>query len=671
MGDILLALSSSLEKIIMYKKYGVKGVLSVSAALVLASILSVGNALADSSNSLLPTANGNYTQWTPSTGTNHAANVDETPCNGLTDYNSTTVAGNRDSYTVDISSVPNGATITAIAVQPCASRVTSGGAAPTMNIFYRYGGVDSADSGSYSLSGTTPADLATTTYSSLSKIKSATSTLEIGAVLTSGAKGARLSRISTQITYTPLTSPSGLNATASISSSSVALTWTDNSSNETNFEVLRSTNGGVSYSHLATTSANVVSYTDTAVVASTTYFYEVRAYNAGGYSSVSNSASATTSSAPAAPSSLNATASTSTASIALTWTDNSSNETNFEVLRGTDGINYNHLATTSANAISYTDNAVSASTTYYYEVRAYNGFGYSAVSNSASATTAGPPNAPSGLSASASATLKQVALGWTDNSTNETNFEVRRGTDGINYTHLATTSANVVSYTDTSVSSSTTYYYLVRAYGSLGYSAVSNAATTTTGAIPVSPSGLGLVSSTTALEIDLSWADNSDNELAFLVERSTTSPTTGFKSIATPAANSTTYADTNLTAGTLYYYRVSADNGYGTSTPSAVASATAASAPNAPTSLSLNVSTSSDVTLNWTDNATNELGFRIERSTIIGTTTTGFSQYATTTTDVTTYTDSALVSGTYTYRVRAYNDVGNSLYSNSASTTIP
>jgi hypothetical protein len=55
-----------------------------------------------------------------------------------------------------------------------------------MNIFYRFGGVDSADAGNYSLSGTTPTDLATTTFSGLLLAKGSSSTLEVGAVLSSG-----------------------------------------------------------------------------------------------------------------------------------------------------------------------------------------------------------------------------------------------------------------------------------------------------------------------------------------------------------------------------------------------------------------------------------------------------------------------------------------------------
>jgi hypothetical protein len=70
-----------------------------------------------------------------------------------------------------------------------------------MNVFYRFSGVNSSDAGFYVLSGTTPVQLATTPFTSLSLAKGSGSTLEIGAVLSSGNKGARLSRIATTVTY--------------------------------------------------------------------------------------------------------------------------------------------------------------------------------------------------------------------------------------------------------------------------------------------------------------------------------------------------------------------------------------------------------------------------------------------------------------------------------------
>jgi titin len=71
----------------------------------------------------------------------------------------------------------------------------------------------------------------------------------------------------------------------------------------------------------------------------------------------------------------------------VSWTDNSNNETEFRVQRSTDGINFSLIATVGANVTSYSNIGLTASTKYYYRVRAYNTAGLSAVSNVASATT--------------------------------------------------------------------------------------------------------------------------------------------------------------------------------------------------------------------------------------------------------------------------------------------
>jgi hypothetical protein len=90
---------------------------------------------------------------------------------------------------------------------------------------------------------------------------------------------------------------------------------------------------------------------------------------------------------PAAPSGLTATA-TSSSQINLTWTDNSTNETGFKIERKTGAAGtWSQITTTAAGATSYSNTGLSASTTYYYRVRATNATGDSSYSNEANATT--------------------------------------------------------------------------------------------------------------------------------------------------------------------------------------------------------------------------------------------------------------------------------------------
>ncbi len=77
-----------------------------------------------------------------------------------------------------------------------------------------------------------------------------------------------------------------------------------------------------------------------------------------------------------------------------------------------------------------------------------------------------------------------------------------------------------------------------------------------------------------------------------------------------------------------------------------------------PTGLTGNVVSPTQINLTWTDNSTNETGFKIERRTG----STNYDVVGTVNQDVLNFSDSGLTpSTTYTYRVYAYNAVGNSL----------
>lgn len=75
----------------------------------------------------------------------------------------------------------------------------------------------------------------------------------------------------------------------------------------------------------------------------------------------------------------------------LSWLDHSDNESGFKIERSADGNNFTEIAITGAGISAYADTNLSADTTYYYQVRSYNGFGNSTYSNVAYATTDSAP----------------------------------------------------------------------------------------------------------------------------------------------------------------------------------------------------------------------------------------------------------------------------------------
>ncbi len=186
---------------------------------------------------------------------------------------------------------------------------------------------------------------------------------------------------------------------------------------------------------------------------------------------------------------------------------------------------------------------------------------------------------------------------------------------------------------------------------------------------PAAPSNLAAAAVSTS-QVDLSWTDNSSNETGFKIERKTGTGGT-WSQVATVGAGTTTCQNTGLSASTTYFYRV---RSYGTSGNSAYSNEAGATTPAppptppaAPSGLSATAASSSRIDLSWSDNSSNETGFKVERKTGSGGT---YAQIASVAAGVTAYQDSGLAaSTTYYYRVRAYNTAGNSSYSNEANAT--
>src|SRR5581483_5893816 len=96
-------------------------------------------------------------------------------------------------------------------------------------------------------------------------------------------------------------------------------------------------------------------------------------------------------------------------------------------------------------------------------------------------TALSTPAAPSGLAATAPASSTEADLSWTDNASNESSYVVERSATGAfdNPTTFKLP-AGTTSFVDSSVATSTTYWYRVKAINATGSSEYSGTASVTT-----------------------------------------------------------------------------------------------------------------------------------------------------------------------------------------------
>lgn len=492
---------------------------------------------------------------------------------------------------------------------------------------------------------------------------------------------------------------------------------------------------------------------------------------------------------PAAPTNLTATAQ-SGVKIALAWTDNSDNEDGFRLERSTDGVNFTVLATLGVNETSYGDSSIEPTTHYYYRVRAYNVLGDSDFSNVADATSgaAGTPahvyhfDEGSGTTTNDSAdknpgTFTQTGaptwvapgrvgsaalsfggaggvvtsrdlstdLGGTATLTawiktrqvgNNTAWQAPAITGVENQAsgndvfwgfidaagHIGIQAGDGAGALSTSIVNNGLWHHVaftrdsatgvMRVYvdGNLqrtvtgdagaktsqfrllgGLTTVDGGGVNQTGAIyfngqidevqiypdvlssnqiatlgKVAPAPTGLtVTPASGTQLNLSWSDNSSNELGFKIERSTDD--IEFVQVDTVGANVTTYEDSALDPNIHYYYRVRATNAAGDSAYSNLADAITPVPPLTPTDMFLDYASSTEVHFTWTDRADNEVGYKILRKKASDS---QFSEIANLPANSHDFLDKNVQPGTeYDYHVQAYNVAGYSDFAGIKLTT--
>lgn len=398
------------------------------------------------------------------------------------------------------------------------------------------------------------------------------------------------------------------------SSTSLTLTW-DTQPGETNYTVEKSVNGiGGPYTAIPAATGlaiNTSTYPDTLLSLATEYCYQIKAY-----SSVANpppdvySAPKCKTTPPVEPT-LNEPTVASTTQINLSWSQVATN-TGYEIERCITTDNNQpithplgtctNLAPVAQDATSFNNTGLTAGNTYRYRVRAlYNASAdYTAWSNAYWVTTT-PPASTMVAPTPASTTTTQLTPTW-NNVAGDNGYKLYwKARSGATCTDDSwngpiAQAMNATSYNHPGLTPGTFYCYKITANGPPGPpvtpdSAASNIVSQTTK--PAAPA-LNALSGITVSKIDLSWPNVTGNT-GYKIERKIGAGG-AWGTVNTTAADATTYFNTGLTAGTLYYYRISANSAGGYSATSGEQSATTTPAA---TTVTAAVVSAAEIDLSW------------------------------------------------------------------------
>ena len=318
----------------------------------------------------------------------------------------------------------------------------------------------------------------------------------------------------------PPEAPSGPTASATGGQETI-ITWTDNAATESGFEIERSQNG-TDFVKAGTVAANITTFADRGVVASTLYYYRVRAINAFGGSAYTGTTTVTTLTPTGALTDLTDDGgvitvkyenSASAAEASDKLIDNSFSTKylipsgnalpywiRYESTTGANQLLTKYTLTSGGDAVGRdpkdwvlegSDNGTSwtvvdTRTGFLFASRSqtvafvltdpvkYKYYQITVTANNGSTTIPGqltewelwgidPDAPPLPQDITATALSKTVAeIKWKDVATNETGYEIFRSDNGIDFTSIKKMAADDTTFTDTGRRGGLTYYYRIR-----------------------------------------------------------------------------------------------------------------------------------------------------------------------------------------------------------------
>jgi fibronectin type 3 domain-containing protein len=350
---------------------------------------------------------------------------------------------------------------------------------------------------------------------------------------------------------------------------------------------------------------------------------------------------------PLTPGSISATGTTD--GISLTWNISSSSSipTGFIITRST-GSTANPVVLDSTTEMSYFD-PVPDTARYYYQIAAYNNAGTGFFSSFYSAKRQ-TPLYPSSITATQGTYASKIVISW-QRVPEVSGYRCYRSTSTSGTYSLIATTADTM-FVDTSVISNVVCYYKVSSFKDSIAGAMSPL---TTGMRLGPPSSITITSQQTGVLI--SWTSVPVTVQRFYIYRSGT-PTGTFVKIDSVPGSLSAYHDINVPEGN-NYYRVSSGN-LEESTPGPVSAAGHLQFPSVPSTITATKGTQTNlIAISWS-RVSGAAGYRLYRSTSYGADS-GLVLLATQSDAM--YNDTVATDSMYFYRVKAFNNGGESALS--------
>jgi len=384
------------------------------------------------------------------------------------------------------------------------------------------------------------------------------------------------------------------------------MSWSDNSRNETGWEVHRSTTGaGGAFTLLASLAANTTDHSNSGLSQLTEYCYKVRSFKKSGpnttYAAFTNVACSTTFGPPSAPSDVSAVP--RPYAIDITWTDNANTEQAMRLERSADPAGpWAVAATLSYNTTSYVDYYRPIEQLVCYRVIATNAYGESAPSN---VDCTAPPQTPSNSAAAANG--QGIDVTWTDASNVEDGYEVQHALEDFVWTAIANLPAGASSYNHAAVTPDVRHWYRVRAKKDGGFSDFSGWVWAVVASRAPDPPTMGGVNPSGSTGAAVYWSGLNITTTELRLERSTDGQAS-WVNAGTSSVDINPILDEGRTPESEVCYRVFARNSFGESAPSSV---DCTRPPAHPTNVNVVYQDDGTSLVTWTDNSNVEEGFEV------------------------------------------------------------